>query len=378
MIFGSDRELDFSFWKNLGGWIKAARKVEVNLEPEKLAEYLDGRIEEGRVTFGMSVYGFSQKERSDLYRGALTTKKILVERGRSCRLVWDDHGVLSAVTVDKNNLLDKGVELVAYKRGGEVEVYETVFVQEFEEFSERDYGRPSRDPRSGMLPPKLARMMINLAGVRASDNPFLVDPFCGSGTVATEALDMGYRHLGAWDISPKCWSDTQANVAWQLGRMGLDRKDVDFVGGVADAKTLGEQLDLESVDAFVWEGYLGPSDRRMKTLGEASKIMGEMDRLYQDVFSVLSRILKKGGVIVAALPVFYLGEGEYKWQNFAQNPRDFVMIDIKKIATGAGLELSAEKNIEKPLMGSIPKRGTILYGRADQKVLREIVRLVKN
>ena len=35
-------------------------------------------------------------------------------------------------------------------------------MQDFEQWGARDYGRPSRDAVRGMLPPKLARMMVNL------------------------------------------------------------------------------------------------------------------------------------------------------------------------------------------------------------------------
>jgi tRNA G10 N-methylase Trm11 len=60
----------------------------------------------------------------------------------------------------------------------------------------------------GMLPPKLARMMINLT----KNNTAIYDPFCGLGTVLIEALHMGRIHILASDISEAMVSATEKNT----------------------------------------------------------------------------------------------------------------------------------------------------------------------
>ena len=55
---------------------------------------------------------------------------------------------------------------------------QTLVVQPFKVLSKRDFGRPARDDHSGMLPPKLAQIMINLA--RRNDDistKTILDPF---------------------------------------------------------------------------------------------------------------------------------------------------------------------------------------------------------
>jgi len=89
----------------------------------------------------------------------------------------------------------------------------------FERFFERDFGRPAADAKSGMLPPKLARMMVNLAS--ASKNETLLDAFCGSGTILTEAATLGFAKLIGSDISERAVSDTQKNSDWIKAQRGL-------------------------------------------------------------------------------------------------------------------------------------------------------------
>ena len=99
-------------------------------------------------------------------------------------------------------------------------------VQPFEEFGARDYARPSRDDLSGMLPPKLAKIMINLA--QAKENSLILDTFCGSGTILQEALIMGYLNLIGFDSSPKAIKDSQANLEWLADKYDLNITKVEL------------------------------------------------------------------------------------------------------------------------------------------------------
>ncbi len=123
-----------------------------------------------------------------------------------------------------------------------------------DEWSERDYGKPAGDKFSGMMPPKLARMLVNLALDPKNSNtkilnskqiqnpkskiqnslefenlnldivsdlefcasdlrPLVVDPFCGSGNILMEAKMLGCEVMGS-DISAKAVEDTRANLNW--------------------------------------------------------------------------------------------------------------------------------------------------------------------
>jgi 2-polyprenyl-3-methyl-5-hydroxy-6-metoxy-1,4-benzoquinol methylase len=101
-----------------------------------------------------------------------------------------------------------------------------MFVQDIEAYGARDQARPARDARVGMLPPKLAQTIINLAAGRPETRMdkhwdsadglgrfMVLDPFCGTGVILQEALLMGYSVYGS-DIEPRMAEYTKKNLQW--------------------------------------------------------------------------------------------------------------------------------------------------------------------
>jgi len=157
-----------------------------------------------KVFLGFSVYpqvsagAYTQK----LFKTGLELKKKLKVQGISCRLVTSRETNLSAVVVAHNKLLTaQGREFVILKNNNQFFIGETIDVQPFAELSKRDYGRPQRDSQSGMIPPKLALMMLNLSMAKDTEN--ILDPFCGSGTILQEAVWQGRTNLYGSDISAR-------------------------------------------------------------------------------------------------------------------------------------------------------------------------------
>ncbi len=71
---------------------------------------------------------------------------------------------LNSAQVIHNNLTSPtGWELVFIRDGSKTIVAQTVKVQDIAAYTLRDRSRPKRDARIGMLPPKLAQIIINLA-----------------------------------------------------------------------------------------------------------------------------------------------------------------------------------------------------------------------
>ncbi|MBU1149254.1 hypothetical protein KKI23_04150, partial [Patescibacteria group bacterium] len=205
--------------KELGGTIKMGKiinQIDVNKLKsaqtiELLANYLSGKP---RPIFGLSYYGQSGKLREEMTRIGLSVKTLLKTKNISSRLVTSKQTVLSSVVVAKNHLLHKGAEFVWLSVDKKIYLGVTETVQEFAEYSQRDFGRPSRDNHSGMIPPKLAKIMINLAGIKKTDS--LLDPFCGSGTILQEAMLLGYRQIIGSDISDKAVRDSKNNIDWLI------------------------------------------------------------------------------------------------------------------------------------------------------------------
>src|SRR5690606_25237485 len=98
--------------------------------------------------------------------------------------------------------------LVVKASNGRVIVAESIGAQNITALAARDQGRPKRDAFVGMLPPKLAQMMINMAGPLTADptqdlvQPRILDPFCGTGVILQEAMLLRYGAYGT-DLSEK-------------------------------------------------------------------------------------------------------------------------------------------------------------------------------
>ena len=102
-------------------------------------------------------------------------------------------------------------------------------------FSEYTKGwlRLSKKPytTSSSLPHRLARLMINLSGVRPPAK--LVDPCCGAGTILLEGADMGYEVTG-YDINYKMCQASRKNLSYFGLKGEVIQADARFIEGEFD------------------------------------------------------------------------------------------------------------------------------------------------
>lgn len=342
----------------LGGTIKIGLiKKELSwsgedkLEPviQDLISVKRASLGEGKFSFGFSDYGKYQFKKNPL---GLNLKKHLQAEGISTRFVTSREKTLSSVVVEQNKLLRRGSEFVLIKDGEKVFIGETLAVQPFKDLSRRDYGRPARDDKSGMLPPKLAQIMINLAQIENMDAP-IVDPFCGSGTILSEAMLAGYKNLFGSDLSPKAVDDTYKNISWikELYKLeGVKNKLV-----VKNVVNLSKFIKADYAEAVITEPFLGPQRGQINF----QSVIADLENLYTEAIRQFRIILKPGGRVVMIWPLFY-GHKPIK--------PEYVGFKIINMIPD---ELANSEFIKKN------QRPTIIYGRPGQKVYREIVVLEK-
>ena len=358
VILETDQEIMANIIKKIGGTIKFGL-IHDEINPGNTNEVLNAiagfakpESSEAKFMFGLSSYG---KNKTNLKPLAMEFKKLLKESGINSRWVISREPTLSSVVVEQNKLTtDRGVEIIIIQFNKKLLLGKTLAVQPFKELSFRDYGRPARDDHSGMLPPKLAQIMINLSG--ATKASVILDPFCGSGTIITEALLMGYGHIIGADISTKAISDTKTNIAWI--EQNFKSRPVNLKLLNSDATQISKHLAPNSVDAIITEPYLGPQ----RGLFNLEKIIRELERLYSKSLVEFKKILKPNGKIIMIWPSFY-----NKRQNIFLNP------DL------AGLKIinPIPKNLQTNIFIKLTSRQTIIYGREQQKVWREIMVLEK-
>lgn len=285
--------------ERLGGTIKIVEMVG-SFDEEKIVDWLYEQINTNtKFNFGFSLYPSEEgvktkKDWKALTTLGLTIKKILKAEEISSRFVQSKEVTLSSVIVQKERLLKNGVDIVLLKSHSGIEFGKTVAVQPFESFSKRDYGRPQRDHRSGMLPPKVARMMLNIARSKGTDR--ILDPFCGSGTVLQEALLLGYKNVVGTDITKKSINDTRKNLEW----LKLPAAELH----VSDVRSINNTIKSGSIHCIVAEGYLGTPKPK-----SVAAEMQELTELYRNAFGSLARVMVPGGTMVLALPAWVTKQG---------------------------------------------------------------------
>jgi tRNA G10 N-methylase Trm11 len=370
--------------RQLGGTVKfGVIEAEVtDATPDKIEEAIAAlphfntmEIHTSRIVFGLSVYGLTadacanRRLPSQLKQVGLNLKKRFAENGASVRWVPNVDGPsLSSAAVSHNKLAQDGTEIVVAEKSGLALVGRTLAVQPLDDFSARDFGRPGRDTVQGMLPPKLAIMMLNVAGTVAGTT--IADPFCGSGTVVTEALLLGAAKVFGSDKNSSAIKDTTTNLVWAEGH-GLKDATTRALTKIADARNVTEWIPNSSVDLVVTEPYLGPPRRGRESRSELQRMLLELQHLYGDALANWKNILKPGGSVVMVLPIFRIAPTK-------DMPAEAHSVDAKKLTKEGFVQVPL---LSPSLVGRVNakpgKNGGLVYGRADQWVWREIVKWVK-
>lgn len=304
----------------------------------------------GRIEFGMSVYGASNSERAAANRQGLRLKKELASVGRPVRYVISREPQLSAVMVTKNGLIKKGKEFVVVKNGQEIIVGITSAVQDYVSYGLRDFGRPAANAKSGMIPPKLAQMMLNIASVH--DQTIVLDPFCGSGTILQEAVMLGVKKIFGTDISGQAIKDSQENLRWLFKTFPNLQADVEITS--RDAQHIHV-----AADAIVTEPYLGKPLRGHEPQPWLHQQAKELQTLYLRSFENWAQELHPGAQVVMIWPEFVF-------------PGENIVVDIEQAVTNLGFRQEQLISDDAAAVLNVNNPKVLTYARDDARVQRQV------
>ena len=339
----------------LGGTIKIARELAENIKEKEMERVIIDELKtvSGKINFGLSFYNSSGITLKEVKILGLQIKKALKAEGYSVRYVENKEETLSSVTVEKNGLTERGREFLIQKnQNNAFSLARTEAVQPFEQFSARDFGRPGRDDLSGMLPPKLAMILINLA--QSSLGSVLLDPFCGSGTILSEAMLLGYTNIIGADISEKAIADSKKNIEWIAQKFQISNDKFQIKYQISNVENLNQIIKSSSIDVVVTEPYLGKPLRGQETKPELLSQAKQLKDLYLQAFRQFHQVLRPEGKIVFVIPRFKYGN-------------EWITIDCKN-------------EIEKIGFKALPffeNQLHFVYSRPNQRVAREIWRFKK-
>ncbi len=324
-------------------WFKIEKYL-LKMVPEHL-QY----VPDGKLTLGLSVYGLSATTNM-LTKTGLTLKKIIKNTGRPVRLVPNKTPALGSAQVLHNDLMgERGWELVFVRNGEKTIVCLTIAEQDIEAYGARDQARPKRDARVGMLPPKLAQNIINLAaGATPVAGQTVLDPFCGTGVVLQEALLMGYSVIGT-DLEPRMIDYSTANITWLKHNWQAAQGNVSIEVGDAQKHQWKQPIDLVAA-----ETYLGEPISQMPDPSKLTRLVDGTDSLHYKMLANLHKQLPRGTRLCLAVPA---------WRT---------KIGFKHLPT---LDQLGKLGYTR-MVFEHAKNDDLIYAREDQMVARELVVLV--
>ncbi|MBI3231824.1 MAG: hypothetical protein HYZ51_01950 [Candidatus Doudnabacteria bacterium] len=348
----------------------------------------------GKKQFGVSVYvlddelvvqtghqhhGYPQNPSADGKRKPVTQtvwgepkrigmmiKKTLIESGLSVRVALPEFNSLSlaSVVVTHNLLLEKGAEICLIAGKEKVYTAKTLVVQDFEDYGRRDYQRPVRDEQQGMIPPKVAQIMLNLANCKAGDT--ILDPFCGIGTIIQEALLLGYKIFGS-DINRMAIRGSEQNLEWFRNRYHIPAGK--YILNISDAREVSKLIDKTAISAVVTECTLGPMYGNFPKTDDVEKNFRDLLQIYTKSFKDFAKFLPPKARVVMCVPAYRKGRDSY------------IMTPSLDWANELGynlLELIPRKAANQMKFLKLTERKTAIYDRKDQIVAREITIFEKN
>jgi len=268
---------------------------------ETLPKHLQD-IPEGKIRLGLSVYGLPVSIRR-LNATGLELKKIVKSAGRSVRVVPNNTAELNAAQVIHNQLTGPtGLEFVLIKHGQETVLAQTVAIQDIAAYTARDQARPKRDARVGMLPPKLAQIIINLSAGQKESNGLLLDPFCGTGVIIQESLLMGYEAYGT-DLEPRMVEYTKTNLEWLKQTHSVSEG---FTIEVGDATNYEWQ---QPIDLIACETYLGRPFAISPKPEVLNEVIRDVDTIIKKFLKNVAKQTKPGFRMCIAVPAWKLQNG---------------------------------------------------------------------
>ena len=363
-----ENEINFkNFLIQIGGTKKISKIIDSYPNLEEVFISIESIIEKisGKKTIGYSFYSRQENEKKEMRDVFEKIRKRFIDIKRSqagktnIRLVFPDNETLelNSASIYKNKLTIRGVEFNIIISNDKILLSKTIAVQDVESYSQRDYGRPKRDSHIGMIPPKLAQIMINFADIEKGGT--ILDPFCGIGTILQEALLNDYKIIGI-DANDKQVENSKENFKWLSEKYILEYPDYKIFQ--SDVGNITRKIKANSIDAIVTESTLGPVYKKLPTIKEMKQNFSKLEKIYLKFFQISKTVLRKKANLVITLPAYKIKPGQYLFVPFIDN--------LEKMGYSIICPLDT-KFITK--YTKVTSRNSIVYDRPDQIVAREVI-----
>ena len=379
-LFESADVLDPAMFDHLGGTVLLAERItdaDVTMDdvPQLFAKEVASVKK--KVTFSLRCFGIPRPQIKKAYHNG---KQEMKRQERACRYIGNDKKHAATALLRDSGVLSgkKGVELLIIGKEDGLWVGKTIAAQDIDAYTWRDMEKPVRDTTVGLLPPKLAQVMLNFGAwmVESAKGPApeapsedppkrkrkrkvvytVLDPFCGTGVIPLECLLRGW-HVQGSDSAQKAVNGCKKNIDWMRKERKILKKDVSDTVWKQDAT---KPFDLkEFPDMVVTETSLGPSLEKAPSKRDAAKLKSDAEKL-QAAFLKNAAETLPGVPLVCTWPFWKLKDQEVRLEKIWDH--------LAKLGYQATLPAGVD------IAG--PARMSLLYQRKDQFVGREIVLLL--
>lgn len=376
VIFESKMELGPGFLDMLGGTVVLAQQIEGKFDLDGIPDLLAEQTREvpTKVTFSLRAAGTDRNKVRDLFR---LCKKRLKKAGKSSRYVGNERDAAPSIVLRTQGLLNgkEGCELCMVQVDEKtLWVGRSVAAQDVNGYTKRDMEKPVRDTTTGLLPPKLAQILLNfgvwLVSAKAAPAPetkkgakapatIVYDPFCGTGVIPMESMLRGFSVLAS-DKSEPAVKGCSKNIEWVRKHYNITKQKLPASVWKQDATKPFETAQMKETGIptlIVTETTLGPNLRARPTVKDAQKFRSEVEKL-EIAFLQNAAETAPGAPIVCTFPVWFTSKGP-------------VFLD----RIWEALDKAGYQAVLPPSVEMLQGRMSLLYRRPEQFVGREIVLL---
>lgn len=334
-----DEKVLSDLFNRLGGFVSWGKVIDLS---EDLINFSKS---DEKVVFGINLYfkGRTSYSYDKLKKLADNLKDNFKQHGKSAKYLLNKSMRIDSINIERNKILQKGFLLEIFDYNQQTLFGIALGVQNATKFAKLEYEKPFTDNKMGVLPAKLARIMVNLAQLNVSQTVW--DPFCGSGTILLSSYDLGVNVIGS-DIESRAVKMTQANIEW-LGKEKNDSETKYNIFRMDITKPDNFVLSLlrkTEINALVCEPFMGPPLLSQVSPQKARDLLNNVKSMYLSLFKILEHSKLHNFTAVLIIPSYKTAKG---WLTLSVNEIVGKKWEIKNKKLGGDLHWSRPDSIIK-------------------------------
>ena len=336
---------DVLFKANKLGW--TIKIIEISNNSTILEDAMNSEV---KFKYGLSLFW----EKKNLKTILMNMKKELKWQSISSRFINKDFKNLSSAQILWEKLVKTLSDYTQIYTENKTYYWKSIWVQDIYNYSKRDWQK-DRDMQTGMLPPKLCQIMLNISWGKT-----IYDPFVWLGTVLIESILMWNKEVYWSDLSQIMVDNTTNNINWFINRQNIQLDDVEIIKLNSKFIHESEILLNKNIDSIVTEWYLWEMmTQKNISIDRINKQKDSLSELYNRFFTWLKEINFDWNLVIC----FPFWEMKGKYTYFTE-----VYEIINKYCI-------IEELFPNNYLIETTKSGSLLYKRDKQLVWREIFKL---